>query len=104
MPHSQGRVLTRTYSLLAAASVVPLLVVIVILALFQFTTQRQQLLEELEGQAVEHNILLEQRHQDGAGPRPHARRLGRDLLARERSGALPPAAGGRSADRRWRRC
>ena len=92
MPHSQGRVLTRTYSLLAAASVVPLLVVIVILALFQFTTQRQQLLEELEGQAVEHNILLSnviRTVQD------HVRTLaawGEIYWRESRSGAPPPAA------------
>jgi hypothetical protein len=50
--------LTRKYSWLAAASVVPLLIVIILLALFQLTAQRAQLLEELEEQAVEHNILL----------------------------------------------
>jgi PAS domain S-box-containing protein len=32
--------------------------VIVVLALYQFTTQRQQLLDELEEQAIGHNILL----------------------------------------------
>jgi PAS domain S-box-containing protein len=58
MAPSQERVLTRKYSLLAAASVVPLLIVILVLALFQFTTERQQLLDELEDQLVKHNILL----------------------------------------------
>jgi hypothetical protein len=48
MPDSQERLLTRKYSWLAAASVVPLLIVIVVLAWFQFGTQRAQLLEELE--------------------------------------------------------
>ncbi len=58
MPESQERVLTRTYSLLAAASVVPLLIVILLLTWFQFSAQRGQLLAELEEQAVGHNILL----------------------------------------------
>jgi PAS domain S-box-containing protein len=58
MAHSQGRVLTRRYSLLAAVSAVPLLIVIVVLTLYQFTAQRQQLLDELEEQAVGHNVLL----------------------------------------------
>ena len=58
MADSQERVLTRKYSWLAAASVVPLLLVIILLALFQFSAQRAQLLAELEEQAVAHNILL----------------------------------------------
>src|SRR5688500_11313003 len=58
MPDSQERVLTRSYSLLAAASVVPLLIVILLLTWLQLSDQRVQLLEELEEQAVEHNILL----------------------------------------------
>ncbi|HSA82174.1 MAG TPA: PAS domain S-box protein, partial [Geminicoccaceae bacterium] len=58
MADSQGRVLTRRYSLLAAISAVPLLIVIVVLTLYQFTTQRQQLLDELAEQAIGHNILL----------------------------------------------
>jgi hypothetical protein len=58
MADSQERVLTRKYSWLAAASVVPLLIVIILLALFQLSAQRGQLLEELEEQAVAHGILL----------------------------------------------
>ena len=50
--------MTRRYSLLAAVSAVPLLIVIVVLTLYQFTRERQQLLDELEEQAIGHNILL----------------------------------------------
>jgi PAS domain S-box-containing protein len=54
----QGRSLSRRYSLIAAASGLPLLLVILVLVVFQFTSQRQQLLRELEDDVVGHNVLL----------------------------------------------
>ena len=48
----------RRYAALATAGVVPLVLMVVALVLFQFQSQRSALLAELEDQAVEHNILL----------------------------------------------
>jgi PAS domain S-box-containing protein len=55
---SQGRILSRAYSMAVTASAIPLIVIIVALAVFQFTSQRDQLLDELEDDAVEHSVLL----------------------------------------------
>ena len=44
--------------MIATAGVVPLVLMVIALVVFQFDTQRRALLEELEDQAVEHNILL----------------------------------------------
>jgi PAS domain S-box-containing protein len=48
----------RRYSLLATAGIVPLVVMVLALLVFQFDSQRRALLGELEDQAIEHNILL----------------------------------------------
>lgn len=58
MASRQGRLISRNYAVATAAGVVPLLAVIVVLALFQFTTQRDQVLRELENDASSHNVLL----------------------------------------------
>ena len=91
MPDSQERVLTRTYSLLAAASVVPLLIVILLLDLVPAQRAARPAARGARGAGGRAQHPAQQHHQDGSGPRPHARRLGRDLLERARSGA--PAAG-----------
>lgn len=57
-PESYGRMPFCRYSLLATAGVAPLVLMVVVLVLFQFESQRRALLAELEEQAVEHNILL----------------------------------------------
>jgi PAS domain S-box-containing protein len=53
-----GPVPFRRYSLIATAGLVPLVLMVVALVVFQFEAQRRALLEELEDQAVEHGILL----------------------------------------------
>ena len=58
MPSSQGRALSRRYTLIASASVIPLIIMIVFLAVFQYTTQRAQLLDELRDEAIKHNVFL----------------------------------------------
>ncbi|MDH3772672.1 MAG: cache domain-containing protein, partial [Nitrospirota bacterium] len=58
MPSSQGRALSRRYTLIASASVIPLIIMIVVLAVFQYTTQRAQLLDELRDEAIKHNVFL----------------------------------------------
>ena len=90
MPDSQERVLTRTYSWLAVASVIPLLIVIILLAMFQLNAQRGSAARGARGAGGRAQHPAQQHRQDGAGSRPHAGRLGRGLLDRKRSGA--PAA------------
>jgi PAS domain S-box-containing protein len=58
MTSRESRLLSRNYALAAIASVLPFLLVVLVLAVFQFTSQRQQLLDELEDDATEHNVLL----------------------------------------------
>lgn len=58
MTSRESRLLSRNYALAAVAGVLPFLLVVLVLAVFQFTSQRQQLLDELEGDATEHNVLL----------------------------------------------
>ena len=48
----------RRYSLLATAGIVPLVLMVIVLVAFQYDSQRQALLEQIEEQAVEHGILL----------------------------------------------
>jgi PAS domain S-box-containing protein len=48
----------RTYSLIANIGLVPLVLMVIALIVFQFRNEHQALLEELEDQAVEHNALL----------------------------------------------
>lgn len=55
---SSGHALSRRYSLIAAASVIPLFLVIFLLAWFQFQNQRAQLIEDLEGEVVKHSTLF----------------------------------------------
>jgi PAS domain S-box-containing protein len=57
-PRSYGPMPFRRYSLLATVGVAPLVLVVVALVVFQFESQRSALRSELEEQAVEHNILL----------------------------------------------
>ena len=91
MAHSRGQVWTRRYSLLAALSAVPLLIVIVVLALYQLTTERQRLLDELEEQAVGHNVLLGNVIKN---VQDHVRTLAAwgEIYWRESDRARPPAA------------
>ncbi len=58
MATRQGRILSRNYAIAATASLVPLLVLIVVLAVLQFTAQRDQLLAELQEDATRHNVML----------------------------------------------
>jgi PAS domain S-box-containing protein len=58
MPGSQAPMPFRRYSLIATIGVVPLVLMVLALVVFQFDAERQALLEELEDQAVEHGILL----------------------------------------------
>ena len=58
VPGSDGRVPFRTYSLIATIGVVPLVLMVLALLVFQFRNEHRALLEELQGQAIEHNILL----------------------------------------------
>ncbi|MGI9433863.1 MAG: hypothetical protein ACR2Q4_03385, partial [Geminicoccaceae bacterium] len=53
-----GQAISRRYSLIAAASVIPLFVVVLLLAWFQFQSQRDQLIEELEGEVAKHGTLF----------------------------------------------
>lgn len=53
-----GQALSRRYSLIATASVVPLFLVILLLAWFQFRSQHDQLIEDLESEVVKHGTLL----------------------------------------------
>src|SRR5690606_20531904 len=48
----------RRYSLIVAASMVPLVIAIVVLTGYQFLQQRSQLLEELHNEAIAHDVLL----------------------------------------------
>jgi PAS domain S-box-containing protein len=48
----------RRYSLIIAASIVPLVIAIVVLTGYQFVLQRERLLEELQNEAVAHDVLL----------------------------------------------
>jgi PAS domain S-box-containing protein len=57
-PGSDGRVPFRSYSLIATIGVVPLVLMVLALLVFQFRNEHRALLEELQGQAIEHNILL----------------------------------------------
>jgi PAS domain S-box-containing protein len=57
-PGRHGPVPFRRYSLIATAGLVPLVLMVIALVVFQFDAQRRALLEELKDQAVEHNILL----------------------------------------------
>jgi PAS domain S-box-containing protein len=58
MPGSTAPTPFRRYSLIATIGVVPLVLMVLALVAFQFDAERQALLEELEDQAVEHGILL----------------------------------------------
>jgi len=58
MASEHGRMLSRSYSLAATASLVPLFIIVLVLALYQFTAQRDQVLRELEEDATRHNVLL----------------------------------------------
>ena len=53
-----GQALSRRYSLIATAGVVPLILVIILLAWFQFRSQHDQLIEDLEGEVVKHGTLF----------------------------------------------
>ncbi len=53
-----GRVLSRRYALIATASIVPLFLVILLLAWFQFQNQHDQLVEDLENEVIKHGTLL----------------------------------------------
>jgi len=55
---TSGHALSRRYSLIAAASVIPLFMVILLLAWFQFRSQHDQLIEDLEGEVVKHSTLF----------------------------------------------
>ncbi len=48
----------RRYSLIIAASIVPLVIAIVVLTGYQFVLQRERLLEELQNEALAHDVLL----------------------------------------------
>ena len=54
----QGHALSRRYSLIAAAGVIPLILMILLLAWFQFRSQHDQLVEDLEGEVVKHGTLF----------------------------------------------
>ena len=58
MPGSQAPMPFRRYSLIATIGVVPLVLMVLALVVFQFAAERRALLEELEHQALEHNVLL----------------------------------------------
>lgn len=58
MSGRQRRLLPRNYALAVIASVGPFLLIVLALAVFQFTAQRAQLLLELEDDAIQHNVLL----------------------------------------------
>ena len=53
-----GHALSRRYSLIAAAGVIPLFLVILLLAWFQFRNQHDQLIENLESEVVKHSTLF----------------------------------------------
>lgn len=53
-----GQALSRRYSLIAAASIIPLFLMILLLAWFQFRSQHDQLIEDLEGEVVKHGTLF----------------------------------------------
>jgi hypothetical protein len=57
-PGNDGAVPFRSYSLIATIGVVPLVLMVLALLVFQFRNEHRALLEELQGQAIEHNILL----------------------------------------------
>jgi PAS domain S-box-containing protein len=57
-PGGYGPLPFRRYSLLATAGIVPLVLMVIVLVAFQYDSQRQALLEELEDQGVSHEILL----------------------------------------------
>ena len=101
---SDGRVPFRSYSLIATIGVVPLVLMVLALLVFQFRNEHRALLEELQGQAIEHNILLSNVIKT---VEDHVWRLGgleRDLRAQRRAPVAwasarrrcPPAG-------RWRR-
>jgi PAS domain S-box-containing protein len=48
----------RRYSLIVAASIIPLVIAIAALSAYQFVLQRGQLLEELRNEAIAHDLLL----------------------------------------------
>ncbi len=54
----QGDALSRRYSLIAAAGVIPLILMILVLAWFQFRSQHDQLIEDLEGEVAKHGTLF----------------------------------------------
>jgi len=58
MSSRQGDALSRRYSLIAAAGVIPLILMILLLAWFQFRSQHDQLIEDLEGEVVKHGTLF----------------------------------------------
>ncbi len=53
-----GHALSRRYSLIAAASIIPLILVILLLAWFQYRSQHDQLIEDLESEVVKHGTLF----------------------------------------------
>ena len=58
MASQQGHAISRRSSLIAAAGVIPLILVILLLAWFQFRIQHDQLIEDLEGEVVKHGTLF----------------------------------------------
>jgi PAS domain S-box-containing protein len=58
MSDRHGKALSRKYSLVAGVSVVPLVIVIVVLAGFQYRAQRDNQLEALQSRALAHNLVL----------------------------------------------
>ena len=58
LPDGQAPTPFRRYSLIATIGVVPLVLMVLALVAFQFDAERRALLEELEDQALEHNVLL----------------------------------------------
>ncbi|MGI9494391.1 MAG: ATP-binding protein [Geminicoccaceae bacterium] len=54
----QGHALSRRYSLIAAVGVIPLILIILLLAWFQYRSQHDQIVENLEGEVVKHGTLF----------------------------------------------
>ena len=80
----------RTYSLIATIGVVPLVLMVIALIVFQFRNEHQALLQELEDQAVEHNALLSNVIKTVEDHVWRLRSMGRDLRSQRRAALAGP--------------
>ena len=103
-PGSDGPVPFRSYSLIATVGVVPLVLMVIALLVFQFEERASRAARGAPGPGHRAQHPAEQRDQDGGGSRLAARGLERDLRAQRRARALglPPRRRCPAAVR-WRR-